>query len=194
MLRLLVTSGSERRGSLNRKLANVAAGVARAAGAEVTDLDLRALGLPLYDGDIEAAGVPPGAMRLRDLIASHDGIVMAAPEYNGFVTPLLVNSFDWLSRVKEADGQASGLQAAGGKVVGLMSASPGYYGGARGLMSLRTFLATVLGMLVVPPTLSVPSAAKAFDDAGALLDEKQRAGVERVVKAVLTTAGALAAR
>ncbi len=188
MSRVLVTSGSERRGSFNRKLANIVAAIAREHGAEVTDLDLRALALPLYDGDIEAAGVPAGALELRDLFAAHDAVLIAAPEYNGFVTPLLVNSFAWLSRVKEGDGKPSGLAAAGGKVAGLLSASPGYYGGARGLMSLRTFLSTVLGLLVVPPTQSIPSANAAFGADGRLVDAKQQAGVERVVKAVLNLA------
>ena len=187
MVRLLVTAGSERRGSFNRRLANVAAGIAREQGAEVTDLDLRALALPLYDGDVEVAGMPPGAVQLRELFAAHDAVLIAAPEYNGFVTPLLINSFAWVSRTPD------GLAATGGTVAGLVSASPGYYGGARGLMALRSFLSMNLGMLVVPQTHSVPAASKAFDAAGALVDAKQHAGVERVVKSVLRTAGALRA-
>lgn len=190
-VRLLVASGSERRGSLNRKLADVGAAVARGAGAEVTELDLRALALPLYDGDIEAAGVPAGAFELRDRFADHDALLLATPEYNGFVTPLVVNSFAWLSRVPEADGRPSGLAASGGTVAGLLSASPGYYGGARGLIALRSFLSMNLGLVVVPATHSLPSAAKAFDDAGALVEPRQQQGVERVVRMVLRTAAAL---
>lgn len=185
MARVLVTSGSERRGSLNRKLANVAAGLARAQGAEVTDLDLRALALPLYDGDVEAAGLPPGALRLRDLFAAHDAVLIAAPEYNGFVTPLLINAFAWVSRTPD------GLAASGGTVAGLVSASPGYYGGARALIALRSLLSMNLGLLVVPATHSIPQAGAAFDAAGALVDAKQQAGVERVVRMVLKTADAL---
>jgi NAD(P)H-dependent FMN reductase len=187
MVRLLVTAGSERRGSLNRRLANVAAGVARSAGVEVTDLDLRALALPLYDGDVEAAGMPASALRLRDLFAAHDAVLMAAPEYNGFVTPLIVNSMAWVSRTPD------GLKATGGTVAGLVSASPGYYGGARALLALRSFLSMNLGMLVVPQTHSIPAATQAFDERGALVDPKQQAGIERVVQAVLRTAGALEA-
>lgn len=193
MSRVLVISGSERRGSFNRKLANIAAALSREQGAEVTDLDLRSLALPLYDGDIEAAGMPSGALQLRDLFAVHDAVLIAAPEYNAFVTPLLINAFAWSSRVKEGDGKASGLEATAGTVAGLISASPGYYGGARALMALRTFLSMNLGMLVVPATHSIPQAGAAFDADGALVDAKQRAGVERVVKMVLKTADALRA-
>jgi NAD(P)H-dependent FMN reductase len=190
-VRLLVTAGSERRGSFNRKLAGIASALAREHGADVTDLDLRALALPLYDHDIEAAGMPTGALRLRDLFAAHDAVLIAAPEYNGFVTPLLVNSFAWLSRVPEGDGQPSGLVASGGTVAGLVSASPGYYGGARALIALRSLLSMNLGLLVVPQTHSVPAASQAFDGDGRLVDARQRTGVERVVRSLLATARAM---
>ena len=118
-------AGSARVGSLNRKLAACAAAVARSRSAHVTEVDLRALELPLYDGDIEAVGQPAGALELRRLFASHDAVLLAAPEYNSFVTPLLVNAFDWASRPKAGDGLPDGLAAMRGTVAGLMSASPG---------------------------------------------------------------------
>lgn len=190
-VRVIVTAGSARRGSYNAALARVAAAVARAEGAEVTELDLRALALPVYDGDLEAAGLPAGALELRRLFAAHDAFIVAAPEYNSFVTPLLVNALDWASRVPAADGQPSGLQAMGGTVAGMLSASPGAFGGARALLFLRSFLATSLAMLVVPETQAVGGAMNAFDEHGALKDAKQQQGVERVVRSVLKTAAAL---
>lgn len=187
-IQLLVTSGSSRTGSLNRRLAQVVAKSARAAGAEVTELDLAALALPLYNGDIEAAAMPEGARELRRLFASHDGFIVAAPEYNGFVTPLLINSLDWASR-PAADGDLpAGLAAMNGKAAGMVSASPGALGGMRGLLFLRSFLATVLGMMVVPETASIGQAHQAFDDGGALKDVKQQQAVERVVRSVLAQA------
>lgn len=187
-IQLLVTSGSSRTGSLNRRLAQVVAKSARAAGAEVTELDLAALALPLYNGDIEAAAMPDGARELRRLFASHDGFIVAAPEYNGFVTPLLINSLDWASR-PAADGDLpAGLAAMNGKAAGMVSASPGALGGMRGLLFLRSFLATVLGMMVVPETASIGQAHQAFDDGGALKDVKQQQAVERVVRSVLAQA------
>lgn len=187
-IQLLVTSGSSRTGSLNRRLAQVVAKSARAAGAEVTELDLAALALPLYNGDIEAAAMPDGARELRRLFAGHDGFIVAAPEYNGFVTPLLINSLDWASR-PAADGDLpAGLAAMNGKAAGMVSASPGALGGMRGLLFLRSFLATVLGMMVVPETASIGQAHQAFDDGGALKDVKQQQAVERVVRSVLAQA------
>lgn len=184
-VRLLVTSGSSRTGSLNRRLASVAGHIAREAGAEVTELDLGALNLPLYHGDVEAAAMPDGARELRRLFASHDGFIVAAPEYNAFVTPLLINALDWASRPAAEGTLPAGLAAMNGKVAGMVSASPGAVGGMRGLLFLRSFLATALGMMVVPETASIGQAHQAFDDSGALKDTKQQQAVERVVRSVL---------
>ena len=187
--RVIVTAGSARRGSYNAALAKIAAGVARAEGAEVTELDLRALALPVYDADIEAAAMPAGALELRRLFAGHDALVIAAPEYNTFVTPLIVNSLAWASRVPAAGELPAGLAALQGTVAGMLSASPGAFGGARGLLFLRSFLATALGMLVVPETASVSLAHQAFDEQGALKEARLQVALERVVKSVLKHAG-----
>lgn len=187
-IRLLVTSGSSRTGSLNRQLASQVALVARAAGAEVTELDLGALALPLYHGDVEAEAMPEGARELQRLFARHDGFIVAAPEYNAFVTPLLINALDWASRPKAEADLPAGLAAMKGTVAGMVSASPGALGGMRGLLFLRSFLATALGMVVVPETASIGQAHQAFDDSGALKDAQQQQAVERVVRSVLTQA------
>jgi chromate reductase, NAD(P)H dehydrogenase (quinone) len=187
-VRVLVISGSSRPGSFNRRLADVAAGLASAAGASVTQADLRALALPLYDAEIEAAGVPSGAHELRRLFAEHDAVIVASPEYNGFPTPLLINTLDWTSRVPASDGLPAGLAAMGGTVAGVISASPGALGGLRSLLFVRQFLQGAPGMLVVPEQFALGAAAKAFDDKGALIDEKNTLAVQRVVDSVLRTA------
>ena len=187
-VKLLVTAGSARAGSYNAMLARVAAKVARAEGADVTDLDLRSLALPVYDGDIEAAGMPEGARDLRRLFATHDAFIVAAPEYNAFVTPLLVNALDWASRPAAEGDLPAGIPAMNGTVAGMLSASPGAFGGARALLFLRHFLSTALGMLVVPETASIGQAHQAFDETGALKEAKQMQAVERVVRSVLKQA------
>jgi chromate reductase, NAD(P)H dehydrogenase (quinone) len=185
--------GSARAGSFNRQLAGVAAGLLGAAGAEVTLVDLRELSLPVFDADIEARGMPAGAIELRRLFAQADALVIATPEYNGFVPPLLTNSFDWLSRVPASEGLPSGLESTAGKVAGVMSASPGALGGLRGMNYLRQFLQMAIGMLVVPQQFALNQAHKAFDASGQLIDTKQQESVQRVTQAVLRTAGALRA-
>ena len=192
-VRVLVVSGSARPGSFNRQLADVAAGLAVAGGAEVTQTDLRALALPLYDAEIEAAGVPAGALELRRLFATHDAVIIASPEYNGFPTPLLINALDWTSRVPALGDLPSGLVAMGGTVAGVVSASPGALGGLRSLLFVRQFLQLALGLLVVPEQFALGQANKAFDDSGQLIDTKQLQSVQRVVSSVLRTASALKA-
>ena len=190
-LRVLAISGSSRPGSYNGKLLALAAQAARDLGAEVTLLDLRSLALPVYDAEIEAAGMPAGALDLRRLLAQHDALLIASPEYNGFPTPLLINALDWVSRTAAADGLLSGLGAMGGKVAGVMSASPGPMGGLRSLGFARQFLHNTLGMLVVPEQFALVQAGKAFDEQGALIDAKQAQAVQRVVASVVRVAGAL---
>ncbi len=190
-LRLMVLAGSSRPGSYNGKLAQVARGIAVAAGAQVMLLDLRALALPVYDAEIEAAGMPPGAVGLRDALVRHDALIVASPEYNGFPTPLLINAFDWVSRVPAGNGMPAGLAALAGKTAGVMSASPGPLGGMRSLMFTRQFLHNVLGMIVVPEQFALPLAAQAFDTEGQLRDEKHAQATVRVVKSVLRLGTAL---
>ncbi len=80
MVKVLAFAGSLRRDSYNKKLARLAAGYAGAAGAEVTWLDLRDWPMTLYDGDVEAAeGPPENAFGLQELIAAHQGLLVASP-------------------------------------------------------------------------------------------------------------------
>lgn len=190
-LRVLILSGSSRPGSYNGKLAVLARGLAEQGGAKVTPLDLRSLGLPLYDAEIEAAGMPAGALALRDTLAAHDALIAASPEYNGFPTPLLINSFDWLSRTGAADGKPAGLATLAGKPVSVMSASPGPFGGLRSMMFTRQFFHNVLGMLVLPEQFALSQAMNAFDENGQLRDDKHLQAVKRVVQAVLRVGSAL---
>jgi chromate reductase len=157
--RLLVIAGSARQGSLNRQLADLAGAKARALGAETTDVDLRALELPVYDDDWAAAhGKPAGALKLRELFAQADGLLLVSPEYNALPTPLFINAFDWLSTVQAQDGLPGGTGATAGKPAGLLAASPGGLGGIRALPIVRTFLSTNFARLVVPEQLALPMA------------------------------------
>lgn len=192
-LRVLVIAGSARHGSFNQKLAALAAREVVQAGAVVTPVDLRALGLPLYDADLEARGMPEGARQLRRLFAEHDALLLASPEYNGFPTPLLINALDWATRPDAEEGLPSGPAALIGTVAGLLSASPGALGGMRSLLFTRQFLQMNLGMLVVTEQFGLGQAASAFDEGGELVDQKAQQAVLRVVRAVLRTAAAMKA-
>lgn len=190
--RILIIPGSAREGSLNRKLAAFAAATARAAGLQVSELDLRSLALPVYDGDLEAAsGVPAGALALQQAILGSDAILIVTPEYNGFPTPLVINAFDWLSRVQGTTAHPAGLAATTNKPAALLSASPGPGGALRSMNFLRQYLQMAFAMLVVPQQFALGRAHEAFDEAGGLKDARAAQSVQSVLDALAGVAQAL---
>ena len=194
-IRLLIVAGSSRSGAYSRALAHVAAAAARRDGCTVTEFDLRALALPLYDGDIERDdGVPPAALQLRDAVLAHDALLLVTPEYNAFPTPLVLNAFDWLSRIPASAPGGGGKEATANRPAALLSASPGPLGGLRAMNLLRQYLQGAFAMIVVPQQFALGRAGEAFDDAGALKDAKAQHSVEGVLAAVGDLATALKPR
>ena len=182
---LLVFAGSTRAGSWNRRLARVAADTAHAAGAAVTHIELADFELPLYNADLEARGTPEAAIRLKALFHAHPGWIICSPEYNGSYTALLKNTLDWVSSpVKGHPDWSSGTRPFEGKVVGLLSASPGALGGLRSLSHLAPLLAN-LECWVAPRQFALARAADAFDADGQLLSETAQRQVRAVVEQVL---------
>ena len=182
---ILAMSASERKNSLNKKLLALAIEAAEKAGAKVTRMDLRALELPIYDGDVEETkGLPAGAIKLKEAFADHQGLLIATPEYNGSIPPLLKNAIDWASR-PAADKRLNGLEPLRDKVCALMAASPGRLGGMRCLNMLNQGLSGI-GVLVVPGFFSLSFADKAFDDNGRFVDDKQHAALEKFVTRLIT--------
>jgi len=185
---ILAFSGSARRESFNQRLLNIAARYAEAAGARVTVINLGELALPLFDEDLEREGTPEGAKRLKKLMFEHDAFLIACPEYNSSITPLLKNAIDWASRPAEGE---TPLQAYRGKVVGLMSASQGALGGLRGLVHVRSILGNI-GALVVPEQVAVGGVMKVFDDTGEeLVDGPHRKLLQEMVQRVVHVSGRL---
>ncbi len=181
-MKLLFLAGATRAGSLNKKLAHLGHEIAKANGIAATYVDLADYPLPIYDGDLEAAeGPPANAVKLAALLGVHDGVFVAAPEYNAGITPLLKNTIDWISRVKAADG-APGTAVFKSRVFALGAASPGGFGGMRGLMHLRQVLELGLGALVLPDQIAVARAGDAFEANGHLKDKGQQDLMRDVVQ------------
>lgn len=186
--KILAFAGSAKATSVNKKVLAVAVEGARAAGAQVTVIDLKDYPLPIMDEDLESAeGLPENAVKLQALFGAHDGFLIACPEYNSSITPLLKNCLDWVSR-KGPEG--SGLQYYKGKTVGLVAASPGGLGGLRGLVHVRAILGN-LGAIVIPQQVAVSGATKLFDDAGAMTDDRKADQVKDVGAALTQVTGKL---
>ena len=186
--RIVAFAGSLRKDSYNKKLVKIAADAARAAGGDVTLLDLRDFPLPIFDEDLEKSDGPPAnATKLKSLFIPSHGLIFSCPEYNSGITAVLKNTIDWLSR--PAPNEAS-LAAFKGKVAGLLAASPGALGGLRGLVGVRSILGNI-GVLVLPEQVAVMKANEAIGADGKLVDAKQQALVETLGRKVVETAGKL---
>lgn len=185
--RILVIPGSAREGSFNLALAACAARRAQALGLDVRTLDVRALALPLYDGDLEkSAGVPAGAYAMQQALESADGVLLVTPEYNGFPTPLVINAFDWLSRIQASADRRAGLAATANKPVALLAASPGAAGALRAMNYLRQYLQMAFQMVVVPQQFALGHANEAFDGNGDLTDARAVQTVDGVLGSLRT--------
>ena len=172
--KVLVLAGSIRTGSFNARLAAIAAKEIARAEAEVTRISLLDFPLPLYDGDLEArSGPPENAVKLKRMFCAHQGVFIASPEYNASLTPLLKNTIDWISRVREK--QEPPLSAYRNRVFALGAASNGTLGGMRSLMALRQSLELGCGALVIPEQIAVREASHAFDENDELKDERSAA-------------------
>ncbi len=155
--RLLFFAGSAREKSFNKRLARLGASIADANGIAATFADLADYPMPIYDGDLEArSGQPENAHKLKALMSVHTGIFIASPEYNSSFSPLLKNTIDWVSHVRE-EGEPA-MQVYKTRVFALGSASPGGMGGLRGLSHLRLVLEVGIGALVLPDQFAVPRA------------------------------------
>jgi NAD(P)H-dependent FMN reductase len=179
--KILVIPGSNRTGSHNARLAALAAKEFVLADADVTRISLFDYPMPIYDADDEERrGAPEHAVKLKRLIASHQGIFIASPEYNASVTPLLKNAIDWVSRVRERGEPL--LAAYRGRAFALGAASPQRFGGMRSLMALRQVLEIGCGALVIPEQITIAEAHDAFDESDNLKDERLRRQLRTVAR------------
>ncbi len=175
-----VLVGSLRRDSFHRLIADSLPALAP-PGAEIVALP--SVDLPLYDGDVEAAGIPEIVRQLGDAITAVDSVVILSPEYNYSIAGVLKNAIDWLSRLKP--------QPLAGKPMSIISASPGLYGGARGQYHLRQVLVALDAKVLNKPEVMVGSVMSKVDpESRTITDERTRAGIQRQLAALVEFTGA----
>ncbi len=190
--KLLIFAGSTRQNSFNRRLAHVATDMARAGGATVTQLELGDLDIPMYNADSEARATPSDVMKLKQILLEHPAWIICSPEYNGSYTALLKNTIDWASSpVKSDPAWTDGFKSFTGKVVGMLSASPGALGGLRSQSHLLPLLIN-LQCWVAPKAFALGRASDAFDADGNLISQSHRQSVQAVIDQVLFAAARLA--
>lgn len=165
-MKIIALSGALRRGSYNTALLRAAAGLAPAG----VELDLRTLhGIPLYDGDVEAEGIPAAVTTLREAIRAADALLIGTPEYNHGIPGVLKNGLDWLSRPS-----GEGAKLFGGKPTALMGATPGGFGTVQAQEALLPVLHAFGSDFWMAGRLLVSRAGTVFDADGRLVDDKVR--------------------
>jgi len=164
-LDVLGIAGSLRRDSHNRALLRLAQEIAP-PGMRVRSWE--ALGtVPLYDGDLEAKGIPAAVEAMNTEIRRAGAVLVVTPEYSASVPGVLKNALDWAAR-------PPGQSPFRGKVVAITGASPGTLGTARAQMDLRRILAAMGAVVVPAPEVLVSQAHQKRDAAGAFTDEGTR--------------------
>jgi chromate reductase, NAD(P)H dehydrogenase (quinone) len=187
MPKILVIPGSLRAQSYNGRLAALATKELTLADADVTRISLLDYPLPIYDADLAAkSGPPQNALRLKQLMCAHEGVFIASPEYNASITPLVKNTIDWISVVREAGEPA--LAAFANRVFALGGASPRSSGAIQSLLALRQVLAVGCRALVLAEQVSVPNAAHAFGDMDELRDARAADDLKIVVRKLIDAA------
>lgn len=190
--KILVFAGSNRVGAYSGKTADCAQKELALQGAEVTRISLADYPLPIVDEDLEREkGIPENALKLARLIAAHDGVLVATPEYNRSLPPLLKNTIDWISRVSKDNGKP--LHPFSGKAFALCSSSNGPFAGIYAINHLRTVLVHV-GCEVVSPQCSIMRGQDAFDDNGDFKDPRSRDIMTTVCQTLIDRARMLSAR
>ncbi|HEY0822675.1 MAG TPA: NAD(P)H-dependent oxidoreductase [Ramlibacter sp.] len=187
-MKVLVFAGSTRIASFNRKLAREVAAMTRAQGAEVTHLELGDYDVPMYNADLEARGTPADVMKLKQLFYEHPAWIICTPEYNASYPALVKNTLDWLSSPVKGDPVWNDdFRFSRGKVVGVLSASPGALGGLRSQSHLIPLLLN-LQCWVAPQTFALGRAGSAFDEEGHLAEEGTKKRAQAVIDQVLWAA------
>lgn len=178
-LNVLAISGSLRRDSYNRKALQIAKRMAAETGAVVTEFDLKENSLPVYDGDIEAQGLPESAQKLKQAVEAADVILIASPEYNHSVSSALKNAIDWASRKGNSWD---------GKFAAIFGVSSGRFGTVHGQIHLRRILQEVNVLVLPKPEVFIGGGGEAFDPDGSLRDPKTMEMLTKLIQRTLEVA------
>jgi len=166
MTTILGLSGSLRTGSFNSALLRAAA----ASMPKDTALEIGTIrGIPLYDGDVEAQGMPDTVVKLKERVVATDGLLLVTPEYNNSVPGVFKNAIDWLTRPP-----ADIPRVFAKRPVGVIGASPGGFGTLLSQTAWLPVLKTLGTAAYFGGRLQVSRAGDVFNDEGTLVDERIR--------------------
>lgn len=173
-IKILAFAGSLREGSYNKAVLRAAKELASSSmNIHIFDLE----GIPLYNADVEAQGDPERVAEFKEAIRGADGLLIATPEYNHGVPAVTKNAIDWASRPPKSAPLNK-------KPVGILGASPGMTGSARGQSQLRQAFEFTNSYCMPQPEILVYRAHEKFDDDGKLTDEATRKYLAKYLEAL----------
>jgi chromate reductase len=180
-LKVAIVVGSNRRESINRKVAEA---LVRLAGNRMEAHFIRIDDLPMYNPDLEADR-PPTVNRFTQEIASADALLVVTPEHNRSIPAVLKNAIDWGSKPMDRNVWK-------GKVAAITGTSPGAIGTAVGQQHLRQILG-ILGSLVVGGEAYISFKPDLIDAGGEIANEGTRTFLQAYMDNFLAIATKLSA-
>ncbi len=173
-LKIIGMSGSLRKGSYNTGALRY---VEQAMSKDVVYKTLDISDLPFYNQDFDTSGYPDVALAFKEELRDADAVLLATPEYNYSIPPVLKNALDWASRGDE--------KPLVGKLAALLSVTIGPLGGARVQYHLRQTLLALDMKVLNRPELFIADAAEKFDEDGNMQDEKTKKYTKRLIDALV---------
>lgn len=173
-IHILGFAGSLRKGSYNRAALRAAEELLP-EGVSLETFDLSPI--PLYNGDVEDAGIPEPVKRFKERIAAADALLIVTPEYNYSLPGVLKNAIDWASR-------PIGQNSLSGKPLGMMGASIGLNGTVRAQLHLRQVAVFTNMYPINKPEVFIRQAANKFDEQGYLTDDDLRAQIRALLESL----------
>ena len=175
MNRILGISGSLRKSSYNSALLRAAQGL---FPEEIDIGEIRAI--PMYNGDLEDAGVPEPVLVLQKQLTDAAGLLLLSPEYNNSMPGVLKNTIDWLSRPS-----ATIKNVFREKPIAIIGASPGGFGTVLAQIAWLPVFRSLGARQWSGGRLMVSSASRVFDQNGVLVDESVHQRLEQFIQGFL---------
>jgi chromate reductase, NAD(P)H dehydrogenase (quinone) len=171
--RLLLVSGSTRKGSTNEAALNTLRVLAAARGVEATLFE-EMTRLPHFNPDDDGDCLAPVVEELRWTVGDADAVVFSTPEYAGALPGSFKNLLDWT---------VGGVEMYRKPVAWIHVAPEGR--GDKAQASLATVLGYLGTEVIEPACLRIPVARDAVGARGVIADEEIRRRLREVLDALV---------
>jgi len=178
-MKVIIISGSPRTSSLTKRVAlHLLTAIEESTQHEVDLIDLQQWNLPPMETVFTSVDNTPDEFRsLSKKIFEADAFILVSPEYNGSYSPALKNLLDHFPKQHH-------------KPFGIVTASPGAFGGMRAAQQLLLLVPALFG-IASPYLLVVPVVDKKFNAQGGLIDEKFKNSIHNFITEFLWLAESL---